>query len=620
MMGGWTGRILRVDLTRRKTFVEELSPKMAVDFLGGRGFAVKILWDELRPGIDPLSPDNLLIFATGPLTGLPLPSSGKMVVAAKSPLTGGYGDGNIGTRASVQLKKAGYDAIVFSGRADDPVMLVINDDDVQIKDAKDLWGRDTFEVQDMLESEYGKNSGILTIGQAGENLVNLAVINSEKGRAGGRPGIGAVMGSKNLKAVVINGSKEIPVNDKEELFKLGAEGFRDIRAKEGYDFWLRQGTMMTVEWAQEASVLPAYNFREGVFDGFDRIGGNAMEKIYKVGQKGCPNCNMPCGNLNEIKEGPYKGRIVEIDYENVGMLGSNLGIDDMNWVMALNLYADEVGIDTIGLGSILAFATEAMEKGFLSTDKTGGIKLEWGNGQAMMEMAEKIVKKEDFGKVLAMGHEAAVAELGKETEMFAIHAKNLPVSAYDCHAAPGMALAYGTSPIGAHHKDAWFISLEVKMGRDSITREKPEKLVWMQNVRGGFFENAVACRLPWIELGFDLEWYTKFLKAATGLDFTWNDLHNIANRTYALIRAFWIREKGGWSRKMDYPPIRWFEEPLTKGPLAGTKLSYEGYEKLLDWYYEIRGWDKEGVPTRQTLKDLKLDYVIPVLEKYVTLH
>ncbi len=620
MMGGWTGRILRVDLTRRKTFVEELSPKMAVDFLGGRGFAVKILWDELKPGTDPLSPDNLLIFATGPLTGLPLPSSGKMVVAAKSPLTGGYGDGNIGTRASVQLKKAGYDAIVFSGRADSPVMLVINDDDVQIKDAKDLWGRDTFEVQDILESEYGKNSGVLTIGQAGENLVNLAVINSEKGRAGGRPGIGAVMGSKNLKAVVINGSKDIPVNDREELLKLGAEGFKDIRAKDGYDFWLRQGTMMTVEWAQEASVLPAYNFREGVFDGFDKIGGNAMEKIYKVGQKGCPNCNMPCGNLNEIKEGPYKGRIVEIDYENVGMLGSNLGIDDMNWVMALNLYADEVGIDTIGLGSILAFATEAMEKGFLSTDKTGGIKLEWGNGQAMMEMAEKIVKREDFGKVLAMGHEAVVTELGKETEMFAIHAKNLPVSAYDCHAAPGMALAYGTSPIGAHHKDAWFISLEVKMGRDSITKEKPEKLVWMQNVRGGFFENAVACRLPWIELGFDLEWYTKFLKAATGLEFTWNDLHNIANRTYALIRAFWIREKGGWSRKMDYPPIRWFEEPLTKGPLAGTKLSYEGYEKLLDWYYEIRGWDREGVPTRQTLKDLKLDYVIPVLEKYVTLH
>ncbi len=619
-MGGWAGRILRVDLSRGKTFVEELSPKIAVDFLGGRGFAIKILWDELRPGTDPLSPDNLLIMATGPLTGLPLPSSGKMVVAAKSPLTGGYGDGNIGTRASVQLKKAGYDAIVFSGRAESPVMLVIQDDDVQIKDAKDLWGRDTFEVQDILESEYGKNAGILTIGPAGENLVSLAVINSEKGRAGGRPGIGAVMGSKNLKAVVINGTKEIPVNDKDELFKLGAEGYKDVRSKDGYDFWLRQGTMMTVEWAQEASVLPAYNFREGVFDGFDKIGGNAMEKHYKVGQKGCPNCNMPCGNLNEIKEGPYKGRIVEIDYENIGMLGSNLGIDNMSWAMTLNLYADEVGIDTIGLGSLLAYATEAMEKGYLSADKTGGIKLEWGNGQAMLEMAEKIVKKEEFGKFLAMGHEAAVTELGKETEMFAIHAKNLPVSAYDCHAAPGMALAYGTSPIGAHHKDAWFISLEVKMGRDLITREKPEKLVWMQNVRGGFFENAVACRLPWIELGFDLEWYTKFLKAATGLEFTWNDLHNIANRTYALIRAFWIREKGGWSRKMDFPPIRWFEEPLTKGPLAGAKLSYEGYNQLLDWYYEIRGWDKEGVPTRQTLKELKLDYVIPVLEKYVTLH
>ncbi|MDK2384542.1 MAG: aldehyde ferredoxin oxidoreductase N-terminal domain-containing protein, partial [Candidatus Korarchaeota archaeon] len=299
MKGGWTGKILRVDLTRRKAVVQDLDPKVAVDFLGGRGLAIKTLWEELPPGVDSRSPENLLICATGPLTGLTRPSSGKMVIAAKSPLTGGYGDGNIGTRASVQLKKAGYDAVIVSGKAEEPSMIVIEDDKVEIKSAKDLWGLDTYKAQDELESQYGKNAGILVIGPAGENLVKISVVTSEKGRAGGRPGMGAVMGSKNLKALVVRGTKEIPMDNPKEVLKLGAEAYKDVKSKDNYDFWVRQGTMFTVEWANENSALPTYNFSEGVFDGFDKIGGNAMEKIYKVSQKGCPNCNMPCGNITE---------------------------------------------------------------------------------------------------------------------------------------------------------------------------------------------------------------------------------------------------------------------------------------------------------------------------------
>ncbi len=618
MKGGWTGRILRVDLTRGKSIVQDLDPKVAVDFLGGRGLAVKTLWDELVPGTDPLSPDNPLIFATGPLTGITMPSSGKMVIAAKSPLTGGYGDGNIGTKASIQLKKAGYDAVIVTGKAESRSIIVVEDDKVEIKPAEDLWGLDTYKAQDELEAQYGKNAGILVIGPAGENLVKISVVTSEKGRAGGRPGMGAVMGSKNLKALVIMGSKDIPLDNPGEVVRLGAEAFKDVKSKENYDFWIRQGTMATVEWANENSALPTHNFSEGIFDGFERIGGNSMEKVYKVSQKGCPNCNMPCGNITEIKEGPYQGRKTEVDYENIAMNGSNLGIDNMNWVMTLNLYADEMGLDAISMGSALAFATEAVEKGLLSKEEVG-VDLEWGNGPAMLEMAKKIVNREGFGDALSEGVAYAAAKLGRGAEKFAMHVKGLETSAYDCHAYIGMALAYGTSPIGAHHKDAWFISIEVREGRGIASRERVEKLIWMQNVRGGFFESAVACRLPWIELGFDLEWYPRFLKAATGLDYTWDDLYIISNRIYSLIRAFWIREKGEWSRSMDYPPAKWFENPLTKGPLAGTKLDREAYDKMLNWYYEIRGWDRNGIPKKSTLRKLGLEFTVPQLEKIVNL-
>ncbi len=611
--GGWTGRILRVDLEKEKHLVQNLDPKVAVELLGGRGFAAKILWDELGPGVDPLSPENRLILAAGPLTGLVLPSSGKLVVAAKSPLTGGYGDGNIGTKASVQLRKAGYDVAVITGRASSPSVLVIEDEDVRLEPAGDLWGKSAEEVQDILEERF-KGAGILAIGPGGERLVKFAVITSEHGRAGGRPGIGAVMGSKNLKAIVISGTKEIPVANPDELAELGREGYKVVKEADAYEFWMRQGTMMTVEWCQNNGTLPTYNFREGVFDGWEAISGTAMEKEFKVAQKGCPNCNMICGMINEIKAGPMAGKRTELDYENAAMLGSNLGIDDMNWVLTLNLYADEQGIDTISLGSVLGFVTEAYELGMISDARLDGIRPKWGDGEAMLRLAEMIAEKKGFGEAMAEGVAKLAEGIGPEAQKFAMHVKGLEISAYDCHTLPGMALAYGTSPIGAHHKDAWFIAWEIKMGREIVSREKVERLIEMQRIRGGFFEAAVTCRLPWIELGFDLEWYAKYLKAATGLDFDWRDLNRIADRIYNLVRAFWVRENPNWDRKMDYPPDRWFEHPLTKGPYAGQKLDRGIYDQLLSFYYDIRGWDERGIPKKSTLKEFGLDYVIDGLE------
>ncbi|MCD6488817.1 MAG: aldehyde ferredoxin oxidoreductase family protein [Desulfurococcales archaeon] len=607
-MYGWTGKLLRIDLTRKKAVIQDIEPAILKDFIGGRGLAIKILWDELPVGVDPFSPHNKLVIAAGPLSGLPAPSSGKLVVASKSPLTNGYGDGNIGTWASVAIRKAGYDAIVIEGRSNKPVYLYIENDKVEFNDAKDLWGLDTFKTEDELIKTHGKDVGTLLIGPAGENLVRYATIISMKGRSGGRPGIGAVMGSKKLKAIVVRGTGEAKLADPKAFREASTKAYKEILEAENYDFWIRQGTMATIEWAQANSVLPTANFREGVYDNYMAISGTTMEKM-KVERRGCPYCNMQCGNVILDSENEKS----ELDYENVAMLGSNILIGDLKKVAVLNKIADKLGVDTISMGSVIGFLMEASEKKLIKE------KIEWGDFEAAKELIIDTAYRRGLGALAAEGTMRMSWYLGGGSSDWAMNIKGLEVSAYDCHAAPGMALAYGTSPIGAHHKDAWLIGLEVKMDRSAYNEKKVRKLIEWQRIRGGIFETLTMCRLPWIEVGLNLEHYPRMLSAAIGLDVTLDYLFTIADRVYALIRAFWIRENSEWSKVMDYPPMRWFKEPLTKGPFKGWKLDLEKYEKMLELYYKLRGWNTNGVPTKETLKKLNLDYTIPVLSKYVTL-
>ncbi len=597
-MFGWNGRILHVNLNKEKAVADKYDAVMARNFLGGRGFAAKILWDELKPGIDPLSPANRLVFATGPLTGFGLPSSGKMVVAAKSPLTWGYGDGNIGTFASVQMRKAGYDAVVIEGKAKNPMAMLIRNESADFFDAKDLWGLNSFQTERRLAELYGHSAGVLCIGQAGENLVKYANIVSQEGRAGGRPGIGAVMGSKNLKAVVIIGSKELTAAHPEEIKDLGGEAYREVLAKPNYVFWKRQGTMSTIEWSQENSVLPTRNYSEGVFEKASKIGGFAMEKI-KTSNRGCPQCNMTCGNI--VKDAD--GKESELDYENVAMLGSNIGLANLKSIASLNRLADGYGLDTISLGNVLGFAMEASEKGLIKED------VAWGKYKATKTLIKDIAYRQGYlGNLLADGVYSAAKEIGGGSDRWAMHVKGLETSAYDCHTTPAMALAFSTCSIGAHHKDAWVISWEVKTGREGYTTEKVDKVIELQRIRGGVFECLTVCRFPWIELGFELEWYPKLLHATTGVEMPWQTLNLIGDRVFNLIRAFWVREFGDkWTAEMDVPPSRWFEEPLTKGPMKGKKLDRSKFGHMLQTYYQKRGWDSRGIPTGSTLLRLGLE-------------
>ena len=404
------------------------------------------------------------------------------------------------------------------------------------------------------------------------------------------------MGSKNLKAIVVEGTRQISLADPEGMKKLSADGYREVLSKPQYAFWKRQGTMSTVEWSQENSALPTRNYREAVFEAADEIGGFAMEKI-KVSNRGCPQCNMTCGNVVRDSE----GRDSELDYENVVMLGSNIGLGSLAEVSTLNRLADEFGLDSISLGNVIGFAMEASERRLIKE------KIQWGDLDKIKELIKDIAYRRGLGEVLAEGVRAASKMVGDGSSGWAMHVKGLEVSAYDCHAASGMALAYGTSSIGAHHKDAWVITWETKIGRASYDPIKVDHLIETQLIRGGLLEALTVCRFPYNSLGFELDWYLRYLKAATGRDFSMGQLTEISDRILTLIRAFWVREYGAaWSRSLDVPPMRWFNEPLTAGPLCGARLDLDKYNGMLNVYYEKRGWDERGVPTRGKMEKLGL--------------
>jgi len=393
-MKGWNGKILRVDLSKGTTKVVPYSEETAKKFIGGRGLAVKLLWDELPPGADPLGPENIIVFATGPYTALQIPNSGKMVVASKSPLTGGYGDGNLGTRAAVNMRKCGVDAVAVTGKSEKPVYLYVEDDEAEIRDAGHLWGKDSYVTEDWLLETHGKSAGVLITGQSGENLCRLSTVVAQKGRAGGRPGMGAVMGSKNLKALVFKGSKELAVADPEKLKDLGRKGFEKIPKFDAYPGWKREGTMMAADMMQTAGALPTRNFSEGVFEHIENVNGDAVHAA-TVTQRGCPNCNMICGNTIIDSE----GRESELDYENVTMLGSNIGLGDLKQIGTLNRICDELGLDTIGAGNAIGFAMECAEKGLVDLDIT------WGDFEGAKKLLYEMAEMKGDGALFGLGSE-----------------------------------------------------------------------------------------------------------------------------------------------------------------------------------------------------------------------
>jgi len=611
-MKGWTGYILRVNLTDKTWKKEAFTEEFATTWVGGRGFAAKILFDELKPGIDPLGPENKLVVALGPISGIPAPNTGKAVVAAKSPLTGFYGDGNLGTHVSSQLRKAGYDALIVEGKAAKPVMLYIEDDKVEFHDASEVWGKGTFATNEWIHKTYPKNLGVLNIGQGGENKVLYSVIRSMEGRAGGRPGMGAVMGSKMLKAIVVKGTKAIPQEKPEEMKQMGGAGLKEAHDLDQKSGWSKQSTNAVLAWCNEVNGLPVQNMRKTTHPEASKIDGERLNDA-RIATYGCPSCTMHCGITIHDKE----GRESELDYENIGMLGSNLNVFDLKQVGSLNYLCDDYGLDTISAGSVLGFYADAIERGATTGD------FKFGDAEKGKVLLGQIAKREGpVGSLLADGTLRMAKAWGKGSMDYAMQVKGLEVAAYNCKSIPGQALANGVAAIGGHHREAWIITFELKHSkRESYGPEKAAKVIELQRIRGGLFELLVACRFPWVEVGYSLENYPKFFNACTGLNWTLQDFWKAADRGYALIKLHYLREFPNATRKDDYPPAVWFDKANadTEGPQKGVALEYDKYDSLLQHYYDQRGYDQRGIPTKDLLTKLGMQKEAAAVEKYAKL-
>ncbi len=610
MMGGYMNRILRIDLSKEKIGEEKPNKDWAIKYIGGRGWGARKVW-ESGIDVDPFGPDNLIFFASGPLTGLLVPSAGKMTIVSISPATRIYADSSVGGAFGAELKQAGYDAIALSGVSKKPVYIMIDDGDVEIRDAEEYWGMGALATEERLKKDIGDNGiHVLSIGPAGEKLVKFACITSDYGRNAGRTGMGAIMGSKRVKAIVVRGFKDIPVADVDRFMEIAYDSFNSIYENEFLDIWQRQGTLQVIAWANERGVLPTRNFQETMFEHAEEIGGDKMEEV-KTTDRACFACPMTCGNYCVIREGDTKVVVEGPEYETAAMLGSACGIKDLKTVIKANNLCDDLGIDTISSGNLVGLLMEAYERGILTKEDTGGIELKFGDGEALLKILEMIAKREGIGEIVAEGVRT-VTEKWREMKPFAIQAKGLEQSAYDTRASPGMALAYATCDVGAHHSRAWVISKDLEMQNKWTAEERAKLVIYHQHIRP-LFDCLGVCRLEWIELSVDENIYAEFYTAVTGVKTTLKKLLERSEAIYNLTRAINILK--GMSREDDYPPERFFREPVPTGPLKGKLLQREEYDNLLDTYYRLRGWNSRGVPTERTLTRLGLRDVALKLRK-----
>ncbi len=607
-MFGYMGSVLRVNLTKQRFSTQNLREDLVRKFVGGNGFGITFLFREVGKDVDPLASENKLIFATGPLTGTPIPVAVEFGVFAKSPLTGHLGESYSSGFFAPQLKRSGYDALIIEGRASKPVYLRIMDDDVRLEGAEDLWGRDCWETEEILRrKEASKDSGVLTIGPAGENMVRFACVTSDLHRQAGRTGLGAVMGSKRLKAIVVKGSKEVEVAKPVELEDFVKEWTRKVLKSPKMKGLRAYGTPSLVVLENELGVMPTRNWRESLFEHAEEIGGEALRKLYVTRSVGCLDmCPIACGKHTLVREGPYKGtEVVGPENQTIYALGHNCGIGDLGAIIKANELCDRLGLDTMSTGCTLAFAMECYEKGRLTKEDLDGIDLRFGNEEALMESIRKIAYREGFGNLLAEGVKALATKLGAED--YAIQIKGLEPSGFDLRGLKGAALAYAVSNRGGCHLRGRVEFIELLGLVDRFKTESKARLVKEREDLFTLLDSLIVCKFA--EPVFHMSLVAEAYSLVTGEDLTEKELLQAGERTVNLERLFISRE--GLSRKDDTLPKRIMSEPITKGPSKGQKITSKELRRMLDQYYATRGWGKHtGRPTEEKLVELNLEEYI----------
>jgi len=588
--GGYHGRYVVADLTEKRFTVQALPEELALSYLGGRGIGTKLLFD-LQPGkVEPLSPQNNLIVFTGPVNGTHAPGSSRITFITKSPLTNAVNTTSMGGIFPNAFKSTGFDGLIIRGRSPERVWIHLTPDGVTFHGADNLWGLTTSETEAAIKNQVGDTCRVACIGPAGENQVLFAAIVSET-RTASRGGAGTVMGSKNLKAIAVSGTSKKPIADRaayDEAVKQIRENQKENPTVVGMQM---NGTAGLISVVNVMGALPTKNFQTGTFEAAEEIAGSAITEKNRVKGFACASCPVGCSLISEIKSGAFAGRRSEgPEYESTVMLGSNLNISNLDTIIAANYLCDELGLDTISAGNVIGFAMECYEKGLLTDADTGGISITWGNGDALLSLLELIAKKEGIGTRLSQG----VARLSKEipsSEAFAMHVKGLELAAYDPRGVFGQGLSYAIAPRGGEHGRGGYMIVEFFLPDvDLYTHEgKAARAIELAEL-AAVYDMTCLCNFNFVPL----ELIPPLINAIVGGNYTEADLRAIARRTITLERKFNIRE--GFSRKDDTLPPRLLNEPLPDGMAAGKKV--EGLDIMLDEYYTIMGWDKEGIPPK----------------------
>ena len=604
--GGYRLKLLRIDLSSGTAKVEDIKEDVVRLLLGGRGVAAKYYYDEIGSEVLPLSEENKLIFMNGPLTGAPLYSSTKFQVATKSPLTKMYLCSNSSGDFGPQLNRSGYDGIIVEGKSEKPVYILIKDDLVQIKDAEALWGKSTTNVNEILKDGYSDpHLSVMSIGQGGENLVSYACIQVDD-RSFGRGGAGAVMASKNLKAIAVKGTEKVKLANEAALKEHVTGNMKKLKeSRAGHN---KFGTAQYTEVINTLGCYPTNNFQTAVFENAESVYATTMVEKYKKKNAACYRCPIACAQVCEVSEGVFKGAVSDPEFETIGAFGAQCGVRDFAAIIAANMLCDEYGIDTMQTGTVIAFAMELYEKGLITKEDTGGLELNFGNGEAMVEMVKKIAFRKDVGDLLADSF-WEIIKVRPEFGYYFMHAKGMAFAAYEPRGFFGMGLAYGTSNRGAcHNVGGWTIRDELISGKyDRFALEGKGKLVMdIQNTRA-YVDSLGICTVIRGGLGFSDKPEGKIMEYVTGVDLT-SELMEMGDRIYTLERVILNRE--GIKRKDDYLPERIMTEKLPQGMAKGKVLTKEMYDVMLDEYYSLRGWDKDGVPTAEKIERLNLKGIL----------
>lgn len=608
-MKGWHGKLLRVNLTTGEITTEGIDPEIARDFLGGRGWGIRYMYDEVDPKVDPLSPENKLIFATGPLTGTPAPTGNRYMVVTKSPLTGALANSNSGGVFPTEMKWTGYDMFIFEGRAEGPVYLWVKEGQAELRPAGHLWGLEVPETTDRLLAETDPKAKIACIGPAGERLVKVAAIMNDKHRAAGRSGVGAVMGSKNLKAVVVRGTQLPEFADPEGMKSLSMaiqkEVGGDIKTKGSS---LREfGTAYVPQITNELGILPTYNFRTGRFEGVDKIDGPTLKERFLVRAKPCYKCPIACGRDTRVDEPGYEGAGEGPEYETLGAIGSACGIDNLAAITKANYVCNELGMDTISVGATIACAMEMYENGIIPEEDIGR-PLCFGDEDAMLALVRQTGYREGFGDRLAEGSFRLADGYGHPE--YSISAKKLEFPGYDPRGAQGMGLLYATSNIGASHMAgdiAYSEVFGVPIRLDPI--EVASKAQHVKRFEDIFAVIDAVGLCVFLSVRYMLapdisllpQRLSQVLEYATGAGFDPEVVLEAGERIYNLERLFLLR--AGFTGADDTLPARMLTEPLTEGPAKGEVVHLD---VMLPEFYRLRGWDSNGVPTAEKLESLGL--------------